>query len=78
MDQNQDSVSEMEIIREKIAEKITHSPLLKEENILVDFEGEEIILDGDVVNPEAKWLAQDVATGILGQYHLDNRIRILI
>ena len=78
MDGNQTIVSEMELIREKIVEEITHSPFLKEENIRVDFEGLEIILNGDVVNPESKWLAQDVATDILGNYHLENRIRILI
>jgi osmotically-inducible protein OsmY len=51
--------------------------LLSEDNILVDMEGSEIILYGDVTSQDKKWLAEDISLSVPGVLHISNRIQVV-
>jgi osmotically-inducible protein OsmY len=67
---------ENEVIRENVKKELLRNSLLKDEDILVDMEGDEVILQGDVDSFDKKWLAEDIATDSFGVLHVKNEIHI--
>lgn len=66
-----------EEVREKVKGELHLNSVLRDQNILVDFEGDEIILEGDVDSSDKKWLAQDIANDVPGVLHVSNRIQVV-
>ena len=66
-----------EIIRENVKKEIARNTLLKDDNILVDAEGDEIILLGLVDSLDKKWLAEDIAGDTFGVLHVNNKIHVI-
>lgn len=77
MSNEDQQVPAFEKIREKVFEMIKANNQLREENILVDVEGSEVILYGDVTSEDKRWLAEDLSLYIPGVLHLSNRIQVL-
>lgn len=68
---------DQELIRENVKKEILRNSLLKEDNILVDADGDEIILQGSVDSLDKKWLAEDIAGDTFGVLHVKNEIRVV-
>lgn len=71
-----DHLPEGEFVRENVKKELTRNSLLKDENILVDAEGDEVILQGDVDSLDKKWLAEDIAADTFGVLHVKNEIHV--
>lgn len=69
--------SESERIREAVLSELMKNHLLEGENILVDVEGDEVILGGDVGSIDQKWLAEDIANTVYGVLHVSNEIEVV-
>ncbi len=65
-----------ENILENVKNEISRNSLLKDENILVDLEGDEVILQGGVDSLDKKWLAEDIASDTFGVLHVKNEIQV--
>jgi osmotically-inducible protein OsmY len=63
-------------IRENVKKELLSNTLLKDEAILVDMEGDEVILQGSVDSVDKKWLAEDIAADTFGVLHVRNEIYI--
>jgi len=61
--------------RKYVQRELSHSPL-KDENILVNAEGNDIILQGDVDSLDKKWMAEDIARDTFGVLHVKNEISV--
>lgn len=72
-----DHLPEGERIRESVKYELSRNSLLKDENILVNAEGDEIILQGMVDSLDKKWLAEDIAGDTFGVLHVKNEIRVM-
>ncbi len=72
-----DHLPDGERIREEVRAELRKNPLLRAQNILVDTDGLELVLEGDVETPDQKDLAADVANGVFGVTHVRNEIHIL-
>ncbi len=72
-----DHLPEGERIRENVKHEIAQNSLLKDENILVNAEGDEIILEGVVDSLDKKWLAEDIAGDTFGVLHVKNEIHVV-
>ena len=59
-------------IRENVKKELISNTLLKDEVILVDMEGDEVILQGNVDSINKKWLAEDIAADTFGVMQLKN------
>ena len=70
-------VSDFELVREFVSEEIKKSSLLDDDNVLVDVEGEEIILYGDVDSEEKKKMVDDIVTGLTGVLHITNNLKVI-
>lgn len=68
---------EGENIRESVKKELSRNTLLREESILVDMEGDEIILEGGVDSFDKKWLAEDIAADTFGVLHVKNNIHVV-
>jgi osmotically-inducible protein OsmY len=64
-------------IRENVKKELISNTLLKDEAILVDMEGDEVILQGNVDSIDKKWLAEDIAADTFGVLHVKNEIHII-
>jgi osmotically-inducible protein OsmY len=71
-----DHLPEGENIRENVKRELARNSLLKDENILVSADGDEIILQGDVDSLDKKWLAEDIAGDTFGVLHVKNEINV--
>lgn len=71
-----DHLPEGENIRESVKRELASNSLLKDENILVSADGDEIILQGDVDSLVKKWLAEDIAGDTFGVLHVKNEINV--
>lgn len=71
-----DHLPQGEIVRENVKKEISQNTLLKNDNILVDAEGDEIILLGMVDSLDKKWLAEDIAHDTFGVLHVKNNIHV--
>lgn len=67
---------EGETTRENVKRELSRNSLLKDENILVSADGDEIILQGDVDSLDKKWLAEDIAGDTFGVLHVRNDIHV--
>lgn len=72
-----DHLPQGEIVRENVKKEIARNTLLKDDNILVDAEGDEIILLGMVDSLDKKWLAEDIAGDTFGVLHVKNNIHVI-
>jgi osmotically-inducible protein OsmY len=72
-----DHLPQGEIVRENVKKEIARNTLLKDDNILVDAEGDEIILLGMVDSLDKKWLAEDIAGDTVGVLHVKNNIHVI-
>lgn len=72
-----DHLPEGEIVREKFKREIARNTLLKNDNILVEADGDEIILKGSVDSLDKKWLAEDIAIDTMGVFHVKNSIHVV-
>ena len=68
---------EGESLRIVVRQEISKNSLLKDENIFVAVEGDEVILQGDVDSLDKKWLAEDIAGDIFGVLHVRNEIHVV-
>jgi osmotically-inducible protein OsmY len=68
---------EGENVRENVKKELSRNTLLRDENILVDIEGDEIVLEGGVDSFDKKWLAEDIAADTLGVLHVKNNIYVV-
>lgn len=59
-------------IRGNVKKRLLRNTLLKDESIVVDMEGEEVILQGNVDSFDKKWLAEDIAADTFGVMQLKN------
>ena len=59
-------------IRGNVKKRLLRNTLLKDESIIVDMEGEEVILQGNVDSFDKKWLAEDIAADTFGVMQLKN------
>ncbi len=64
-------------IRDYVMNELSRNTLLKDENIMVDIEGNEVILEGGVDSFDKKWLAEDIACGTFGVLHVRNNIHVI-
>lgn len=71
-----DHLPEGDNIRENVKRELARNSLLKDENILVSADGDEIILQGDVDSLDKKWLAEDIAGDTFGVLHVKNEIHV--
>lgn len=67
---------ERDIIRKNVLQELARNTLLKEEDIQVDSEGDEVILMGVVDSRDKKWLAEDIASDTFGVLHVTNKINV--
>lgn len=72
-----DHLPEGERIRESVKHEISRNSLLKDDNILVNADGDEIILQGVVDSLDKKWLAEDIAGDTFGVLHVKNEITVV-
>jgi osmotically-inducible protein OsmY len=70
-------VSTFELVREDVSEELKKNSLLAEDNVLVDVEGEEIILYGDVDTEEKKKLVNDIVLSVPGVLHITNNLKVI-
>lgn len=77
MKNNRPQVSTYEFIREDVGQELKKHPLLSEDNVLVDVEGEEIILYGDVDSEDKKEMVTDLVTGVAGVLHVTNNLKVI-
>ncbi len=77
MESKSQRVSDFELIRENVSEEIRKSRLLADDNVLVDVEGEEIILYGDVDSEEKKKMVNDMAIEVAGVLHITNNLKVI-
>lgn len=66
-----------ENVRENVTRELSRNTLLRDENILVEMEGDEIILQGGVDSFDKKWLAEDIAADTFGVLHVKNDIQVI-
>lgn len=66
-----------EEIRKNVLQQLVNHPQLREENISVDVESEELVLQGEVESKDHKWLAEEVAYDVLGVVHVKNQLNVL-
>lgn len=59
-------------IRGNVKKRLLRNTLLKDESIIVDMEGEEVILQRNVDSFDKKWLAEDIAADTFGVMQLKN------
>ena len=71
-----EQLPEGENLRMLVKGEIAKNSLLKDENISVSVEGDEVILEGDVDSLDKKWLAEDIAGDIFGVLHVKNEIHV--
>lgn len=71
-----DHLPEGERVRENVKNEISRNSLLKDENILVSADGDEIVLQGNVDSLDKKWLAEDIAGDTFGVLHVTNEISV--
>lgn len=67
-----------DIIRKNVLHELASNSLLKEEDIEVDTEGDEVILLGEVDSRDKKWLAEDIASDTFGVLHVTNKINVIL
>ena len=72
-----DHLPEGEQIRKNVKLELARNSLLKDENILVDAEGDDVILQGEVDSLDKKWLAEDIAGDTFGVLHVKNEIHVV-
>ena len=72
-----DHLPEGELIREQVRKEFCENPLLKTQNILIDTDGLEIVLEGDVASEDVSSLAEDVANGVFGVLHVRNELHVV-
>lgn len=72
-----DHLPQGEEIRKNVKLELSRNSLLKDENILVDAEGDDIILQGEVDSLDKKWLAEDIAGDTFGVLHVKNEINVI-
>lgn len=66
-----------ENVRENVIKELSRNTLLRDEQIIVDVEGDEVILEGGVDSYDKKWLAEDIAGDTFGVLHVNNKIHVL-
>ncbi|HXH29843.1 MAG TPA: BON domain-containing protein [Bacteriovoracaceae bacterium] len=71
-----DHLPEGEMIREQVRKEFKENPLLKSQNILIDTDGLDIVLEGDVETDDMSSLAEDVAGGVFGVLQVRNEIHV--
>ena len=71
-----EQMPEGEKLRQVVKHELARNSLLKDENIMVTVEGDEVILDGDVDSLDKKWLAEDITGDIFGVLHVRNQINV--
>ena len=71
-----ESLPEGDIIRKNVLHELASNSLLKEDEIKVDTEGDEVILMGQVDSRDKKWLAEDIAIDTFGVLHVTNKINV--
>ena len=64
-------------IRGNVKKRLLRNTLLKDESIIVDMEGEEVILQANVDSFDKKWLAEDIAADTFGVMQVKNEILIM-
>lgn len=72
-----DHLPQGEEIRKNVKLELSRNSLLKDEHILVDAQGEDIILQGEVDAVDKKWLAEDIAGDTFGVLHVINEINVV-
>lgn len=77
MKTKKNQVSDFELIRENVSEELKKNALLADDNVLVDVEGEEIILYGDVDSEEKKKMVNDMVIDVAGVLHITNNLKVL-
>jgi osmotically-inducible protein OsmY len=71
-----ESLPEGDIIRKNVLRELARNSLLKEEEIEVDTEGDEVILLGEIDSRDKKWLAEDIVSDTFGVPHVTNKINV--
>ena len=71
------SPNESDRLSEAVKLELMNNDLLMDDNLVVEVDGDEIVLSGDVDTRDKKWLAEDIANSVFGVLHVRNEIEVV-